>query len=583
MAGERRRLAAILAADVMGYSRLVGLDEAGTVARVRALFREVAQPEVARAGGRVFKAVGDGFLAEFPSAVGAVACAAAIQAATEARAADDPEERRVRVRIAVHLGDVLVEGTDLFGDGVNVAARLEALADPGGVVLSAPVADAVRGRIAQALDDLGERSLKNIDRPVRVFRLSPASRAPETPGLSVPDRPSLVVLPFQNLSGDPEQEYFADGMVEDITTALSRIRWLFVIARNSAFTYKGRAVDVRQVGRELGVRYVLEGSVRKAGSRVRITGQLVEAETGRHVWADRFDGDFADVFEIQDRVTTAIATAIEPELRQAEIERASKKPTRDMSAYDLYLRSLRPFYQDCAEGYREALPLLEEAVARDPAFGGATAMLARAVARGVWQGWLEDHRAAMRHAEMLARRACSIAPTDPYVLAIAGYILALMLGELELGDELTTRAVAANPNLAEGWTSAGWVSVRLGESDRAIERFEKAERLDPLSPDLSHVWHGYGVAHFFAGRYPQAIGHLRRAIARSQSFPAPRTYLISALVAAGEVSEGACEAGELLRIQPNRSLHRTRETNFFRHPWMMELYIDGLRRAGIPD
>lgn len=332
VATDRRRLVAILAADVVGYARLIGADEAGTLARLRALFAEAIRPVVRAHGGRIFKLMGDAFLAEFGSAVAAVSAAAAMQEAIAAREAAD-----LRLRVGVHLGDVVVEGSDLLGDGVNIAARLEGEADPGGVAVSAAVADAVRGRVPFALEDRGERMLKNIERPLRVFRLAPPQGAASAaePVLALPGKPSLVVLPFQNMGGDAEQDYFVDGLVGDITTALARVRSFFVIARNSAFTYKGRAVDVRQVGRELGVRYVLEGSVRKAGGRIRITGHLVDATTGAHLWADRFDGATEDVFDLQDRVTEAVAGAIEPSLTRAEIARAEQKPTQNLGAYDL--------------------------------------------------------------------------------------------------------------------------------------------------------------------------------------------------------------------------------------------------------
>jgi len=592
VAGERRRLAAILAADVVGYSRLVGADEEGTIGRLRAVFRQIIQPTVSSYHGRVFSLMGDGFLAEFPSAVEAVRCAAAIQHEMETRGSGDAADCRIRLRIGIHLGDVIAEGGGLLGDGVNIAARLEGIAEPAGVVVSAAVADAVRGRIALVLEDMGERTLKNIDRTVRAFRLAaPTASAlesasiapPSRAALALPDRPSLVVLPFQNISGDPEHEYFADGMVEDITTALSRFRGLFVIARNSAFTYKGRAVDVRQVGHDLGVRYVLEGSVRRAGGRVRITGQLVEAETGHHLWADRFDGTVDEVFDLQDGVTSAVAAAIEPRVQRAEIERAQRKPTADLTAYDLYLRALPHFHAKTAAGNAAALPLLEAAVARDCGFAQGVAMLARAIARGVWQGWQEDHRAARARSEALARQALAMDPSDPFVLAMSGYILAVGAGEHELGATLLGRALELNLNFAEGWDSAAWAAIWNGEPDEAIGRLETAERLDPLSPDSVHVWHGHGAAHFFGRRFEEAVAAERRSVARAPEYPAPRTYLIAALAALGELDAARHEAAALLRIQPNRTLRRTRETNPFRHAWMMDLYLDGLRRAGIPE
>src|SRR5271166_1456071 len=333
-----RRLTAILAADVAGYSRLMGVDEEGTHERLKAHLGELVEPKIAEHRGRIVKNTGDGFLAEFASVVDAVRCAVEIQRGMVERNAEAPPEKRIEFRVGINLGDVIVEPHDIFGDGVNIAARLEALADPGGVLISAAVHEQVRGRVQCRFDDVGEQQVKNIPKPVRVYRVL---RVPEpAPVLAARDKPSIAVLPFQNMSGDPEQEYFADGMSEEITTALSRIRWLFVIARNSAFTYKGRSVDLRQAGRELGVRYVLEGSVRKAANRVRITAQLAEAETGRHLWADRFDGNLSDVFELQDHVTEGVIRAVAPTLRLAEMDRVRRKPPESLDAYDLYLRAL---------------------------------------------------------------------------------------------------------------------------------------------------------------------------------------------------------------------------------------------------
>ena len=348
MSGERveRRLTAILAADVAGYSRLMGQDEAGTLARLRAHRRELIDPKIAEHKGRIVKTTGDGILIEFPSVVEAVACAVAVQRGMAERNTPVPEDQRIVFRVGVNLGDIIVEGDDIHGDGVNVAARLEGIAEPGGICVSGIVHDQVRDKLDLTFEDMGETALKNIARPVRVYRvqLAPAETAltassvKPTPTLALPDKPSIAVLPFQNMSGDPEQEYFADGMVEEITTAIARLPWLFVIARNSSFTYKGKAVDVKQVGRELGVRYVLEGSVRKAGQQVRITGQLIDTATGAHIWADRIDGTLDDIFELQDQVASSVAGAIEPKLRLAESERASRKPTDSLDAYDLYLR-----------------------------------------------------------------------------------------------------------------------------------------------------------------------------------------------------------------------------------------------------
>jgi adenylate cyclase len=376
-----RRLAAILAADVAGYSRLMGADEEGTHERLKGHLGELINPKIAEHRGRIVKNTGDGFLAEFASVVDAVRCAVEVQRGMAGRNSAISPEERIEFRVGINLGDVIAEDGDIFGDGVNVAARLEALAEPAGICISRVVRDQVRDKLAFAFDDLAEHQVKNIARPVRVYRVRDAGAAVEgptvvpKPPLPLPDKPSIAVLPFANMSGDPEQEYFVDGMVEEIITALSRIRWLFVLARNSSFTYKGQSPDVRQVGRALGVRYVLEGSVRKAGNRVRITGQLIDALNGAHLWADRFDGSLEDVFDLQDKVASSVAGVIEPALQVAETARSVGRPTTDLTAYDLYLRAYA-MVMSSARQSPEALRLLDQAIARDPYYGPALAWAA---------------------------------------------------------------------------------------------------------------------------------------------------------------------------------------------------------------
>jgi adenylate cyclase len=370
-----RRLAAILAADVAGYSRLMGADEEGTLERLKALRRELLDPKIAEHKGRIVKTTGDGLLVEFASVVDAVRCAVEVQQAMPERNTSIAADNRIELRIGINLGDVIVEGDDLYGDGVNIAARIEALADAGGVFVSNTVHDHVRDRLPFAFQDLGEQQVKNITRPVRVYRLLIDQSASLKAPLPLPDKPSLAVLPFQNMSGDPEQEYFVDGMVEEIITAISRLPWLFVIARNSSFSYKGKSPDLRQVGRELGVRYVLEGSVRKAGNRVRITGQLIDTASGAHIWADRFDGALDDIFALQDEMASSVVGAIEPKLRQSEMERAARKPTESLDAYDLYLRALSLEHQYTEEGMREAIVLSQKAIAIASSYPPAAAMI----------------------------------------------------------------------------------------------------------------------------------------------------------------------------------------------------------------
>src|SRR5712692_3384357 len=408
-----RRLAAILAADVVGYSRLTGLDEEGTHVRLRERLRGLADPKVGEHRGKVVKYTGDGLLAEFAS-VDAARCAIEVQRDMAQQNATVPQVRRIEFRIGIHVGDIIVDENDIFEDGVNIAARLEGIAEPGGVCISDDAQRQIRGKVDIAFEDMGPQNLKNISEPMRAWRLrinASASAATSikppvetTQALPLPDKPSIAVLPFQNMSGDPEQEYFADGMVEDIITALSRFKALFVIARNSSFTYKGRAVDVKQVGRELGVRYVLEGSVRKAAGRVRITGQLIEAATGAHLWADRFDGALEDVFELQDRVAVSVAGVIEPALQAAEMRRSASRPTIDLTAYDLYLRALASFFPITKERIVEALGLLEQAVVIDRHYGPALSWAAICHMRLVTDGWAEEPETSRRKASDLARQ-----------------------------------------------------------------------------------------------------------------------------------------------------------------------------------
>jgi TolB-like protein/class 3 adenylate cyclase len=408
-----RRLAAILAADVAGYSRLMGADEEGTHERLKAHLAQLVDPKIGEHRGRIVKNTGDGFLAEFASVVDAVRCAVAVQRGMGARNTDVPAEQRVEFRIGIHQGDMIVEDKDIFGDGVNLAARLESLAEPGGICVSGRVRSDAMGKVKDvAFDDLGDQQVKNIARPVHVFaiRLGPdAVIAPAPPPLALPDKPSIAVLPFQNMSGDPEQEYFVDGMVEEIITALSRIRWLFVIARNSSFTYKRQSPDLKQVGRELGVRYVLEGSVRKAGGRVRITAQLIDTAIGAHLWADRFDGSLDDVFELQDKVASSVAGVIEPALQAAELARSADRPTDDLTAYDLYLRAFPHAFSWDKRLIGHAIDLLGRATENDPRYGPALALAAYCHRQLDLSGWADDPGMNRRQSLDLARRAVQVA------------------------------------------------------------------------------------------------------------------------------------------------------------------------------
>jgi len=536
-----RRLAAILAVDVAGYSRLMGKDEEGTLAALRAVRRELGDPKIAEHRGRIVKTTGDGLLVEFASVVDAVRCAVEMQREMIARTAI-PAERRIEFRMGINVGDIIIEDGDIFGDGVNIAARLEALAEPGGICLSAAAHEQVRDRLDIAFDDLGEQQVKNITRPVRVYQIRPKSPLPPpppqagegsagsarvgaAPALTLPDKPSLAVLPFQNMSGDPEQEYFADGMVEEIITALSRIRWLFVIARNSTFTYKGRAIDVKQIGRELGVRYVLEGSVRKGGNRVRITAQLIEAETGAHLWADRFDGSLDDVFDLQDRVATSVAGVIEPALQAAETRRARARPTSDLTAYDLYLRAFELVGAWSKEPTLHAIELLARAIERDPRYGIALAFAGFCRSLLFCSGWADDPEATRRQGIELSQRALQAAGDDPVVLAWVSVALINFDQDVAPTIGLIDRSLGLNPGSALGWANSGWVRVVAGDADRAIADFATADRLDPRSPLRPFSLTGVGIAHFLAHRLDEAASTLLASMQLLPSYVTNYYYL----------------------------------------------------------
>jgi adenylate cyclase len=471
VASERveRRLAAILAADVAGYSRLMGADEVGTLQALKAHRRELIDPSIAEYKGRIVKTTGDGMLVEFASAVDAVTCAMAVQSKMPERNACAAQ--KITFRIGINIGDIIIEGDDIFGEGVNIAARVENECEPGGVVLSDDAFRHVQGKTPFAFEDVGERSLKNIDRAVRIYAVRMAERegsaghpaAAEAGSLSgpyrkppaLPDKPSIAVLPFQNMSGDPEQEYFADGMVEEIITALSRFKSLFVIARNSSFTFKGRAVDIKEVGRRLGVRYVLEGSVRKAAGKVRITGQLIDAVTDAHIWGDRFERDLTDVFALQDEVTAAVVSAIQPKLLQTEIEMAVRRRPESLTAYDFYLRARQQFYLTTREGVAEAMRLAYRAFELDPRFGHVAAMAGMCHMQNVVFGYAVDPQFESKEAVRLSRLALSIEDSDPDTLATAAVTLAFMVGDCESEIELADRAVALNPNSFIAWNGRG--------------------------------------------------------------------------------------------------------------------------------
>jgi len=588
MSEERleRRLAAILAADVAGYSRLMGSDEEDTLARLKVHRRELIDPKIGEHRGRIVKTTGDGILIEFPSVVEAVSCAVAVQQAMAERNAGTPDERRIVFRIGVNLGDVIVEDGDIHGDGVNIAARLEAIAEPGGICISEDAFRQVRGKVGAEFDDLGEQTLKNIARPLRVYRyraLSAAATELPAAALPLPDKPSLVVLPFQNMTGDAEQEYFVDGMVEEITTAISRLPWLFVIARNSSFVYKSRAVDVKQVARELGVRYVLEGSVRKAASRVRITGQLIDATTGNHIWADRFDGALDDIFELQDQVASSVASAIEPKLRQSEIERASRKPTANLTAYDLYLRALAQSYRYTQEGLTEAVVLARQALAIDPAYTPAAALVC--LCRGLQriQGWGALSTEDVAEACRLARQALEAERDDAETISLAAWTLVFLAGEAEMAAAALDRALALNPNAAHAWSARGIIHAVRNQPEAAIEALERARRLSPFDPYTFFYAVNTAAAHLVARRVEQAIEGADRALHDQPRIVTAMRVKVAANAHLGRLDAARAELSRLLAIDPKLTIAGFRAYAHFQAPEVLELFVTGLRLAGLPE
>jgi len=572
-----RRLAAILAADVAGYSRLMGADEEGTHERLKALRRGLLDPKITEHRGRIVKTTGDGLLVEFASVVDAVRCAVAVQQAMPERNTGVGAESRIEFRIGINLGDVIVEGDDIYGDGVNIAARIEALADPGGVFVSNTVHDQVRDRLPFGFDDLGEQQVKNIARPVRVYRVrdtdkSASALAPTV--LPLPDKPSIAVLPFANISGDPEQEYFADGMVEEIITALSRVRWLFVIARNSSFTYKGHAVGVNQIGRELGVRYVLEGSVRKAGNRVRITAQLVEAESGAQLWADRFEGSLEDVFQLQDDVAVSVAGVIEPALQAAEARRSAKRPTRDLTAYDLFLRALAVGSSRSKAGITRALDFSEQAIGRDPHYGSALGYAASCRVVMDVNGWTEELGQNRRAAIGCAERALESAGDDPVTLVLAAHALAYFGENFDAVIGLVDRALAFNPSFARGWLMSARIRIWAGQLDLAIAHAGRAIRLSPRDRPGDHLFL-VGLAHFLSRRFEDAMPKLIAAVQHLPNAPEYHRALASCYAHMGRLEEARSVIERLRTISPIV----VPELNQFRNAEHRELFLSGLRLA----
>ena len=581
-----RRLSAILAADVAGYSRLMGLDEEGTLAQLKHHRVNLIDPKVSEHRGRIVKTTGDGMLAEFASAVDATRCAVDIQLAMTSANLNVAATKRVELRIGIHVGDIILDDGDIFGDGVNIAARLEGLADPGGVCVSARVQEDVEGRLDVLFKDGGEQHLKNIARPVHIFKIQigrPAETKPAAPMLALPGKPSIVVLPFQNMSGDAEQDYFADGMAEDITTALSRFRLLFVISRNSSFTYKGRAVDVKQIGRELGVQYVLEGSVRKSGTRIRVTGQLIDASTGTHLWANNFDGTTEDIFELQDKVTSSVVGALIPTMRHAEIERAKHRPTENPDAHMTHMRGVASLYLWTKAGVDEALRLAYEAMKIDPDYSMAYGLAATCYVARQSAGWTTDRVGERTEVEMLIKRGAEAGRDDAWALASCGFAAASVLGDLGTAVHLIDRALTINANLALMWAQSAYIRAWLGESDLALAHVARAKRLSPVDPHMFTMEGAAALAHFVAGRYDEALASAETALRQNPFFSQGTRIAVASAALLGKKDEAKKYLARLQMLDPQLRISNLGErTLAFRIEDRVRM-AEGLYEAGIPE
>ena len=586
MADDRvqRRLAAILAADVAGYSRLIGDDEEGTLARLKQHRRELLDPKIAEHSGRIVKTTGDGVLVEFASAVDATRCAIAVQESMAERNAGVPQNKRIEFRIGMHVGDIVIENDDIFGDGVNIAARLEGIADPGAICISDDAHRQVRGKLDLAFEDKGNQQLKNIASPIRVYALRPGAAAAPASAmrahLELPDKPSIAVLPFNNMSAEPGQDYLADGIVEAITAALSHIRSFFVIARNSAFTYKGRAANVRDIGKELGVAYLLEGSVQKGGNRLRITVQLVETETGAHVWSSRYDGTVDDIFDLQDRITEQVAGALQPSIRIAEIERSRRKRPQDLGSYDYTMRAMPHVWALEKEESIKALDLLEKALAIDPNYPLALSLAGWCHAQGSVYNWVDDIPATQARAQALAERATELSGDDPIILAVLGAVHTFVrnFGTARI---LLERAVAIDPNAAWAWSRLGWVENYADRPKNAVGHFEHALRLSPLDPMNFNNYVGLASANEIMEQYEQAIAYYRRGLEERPNAKWIYRNLVSSLVGADRMEEAEKAYAELMRAYPGLTVAKFKQAMVF-SPAVLDRMAANLKKLGLP-
>jgi adenylate cyclase len=585
----KRKLTAILSADVKGYSRLMGEDEKGTVRTLNA-YKEVMTNLIQHHHGRVVNAPGDNILAEFASVVDAVECAVEVQKELKARNADLPENRRMEFRIGVNLGDVIEDGEQILGDGVNIAARLESLSEAGGICISGTAFDHVENKLGLGYEYLGEQTVKNIAKPVRVYRvlMEPGAVArrgsevasKERMALPLPDKPSIAVLPFANMSGDPEQEYFSDGITEDIITALSRFRWFFVIARNSTFTYKGKTVDVKTVAQDLGVRYILEGSVRKAGSRVRITAQLIDAPTSHHIWAERYDRDLKDIFAVQDEITENIVTSIGPEFLSAEMRRAQRRDVRSLDGWDCIMRAAFHHSRYRKEDVAEAQRLLQKAIELDPFNAEGFCLLAFTHLMQVQFGWSESADQSVQEATKAAENAIAIDDRDAWAHTALG-LVDLISRRYDDAIRRLKKAVILNPSLANAYGALGQVLALAGEYAPAVEQINKAIRLSPRDPFLVYWLAHLGLAAFSEERYDIACEWAAKVIQENPCFPGAYRMLAASYGQLGRIKEAQAALKEMLLLMPGMTIDEVRKQVPFKDPVHMERYLDGLRKAGL--
>jgi len=583
-----RRLAAILAGDIAGYSRLMGVDEEGTLHNLKVHRKELVDPKITEHRGRIVKTTGDGILVEFVSVVDAVRCAVDIQRGMAERNTDAPLDKRIQFRIGINVGDIIIDGGDIFGDGVNVAARLETLADPGGIMVSSVVHDQVRDKLSFGFEDMGEQIVKNISRPVNVHRVHLAEVSPEkaksTSGQQKTistgsERPSIAVLPFSNMSGDPEQEYFADGITEDIITGLSKLRWFFVIARNSSFTYKGKAVDVKRAARELGVRYILEGSVRKGGNRVRITAQLIDAATGNHIWADRYDGELSDVFALQDEITKRVVTAIEPKLLEAEALRSQSRSAEDLDAWEMVIHANSLFWRMTEAEGAAAIDMLERAIKRYPNYAPAHSMLAFMLLVSSHLQVTPAMGHELKRAPELGARAAELDDSDPWAHLALGYVAFMQRRMTESVAEFQ-RALQLNPNFAAAHGYLGWALAFDGQSDNAMIHLQEAVRMSPHDPQNAIFNVGVAISHYMAGRYDDAIAACRTAFQTRAGMARGTRIYIASLAQAGRLEEARAALARIKETHPDLSIAWI-EQNVPYTPAAMAKFLEGMRKAGL--